>query len=115
MFGRLWQLLKRELKVALKTFFSAWLALSVALQLYCLFDSPKLHGASEVMLMLSVGLLICAFYTFWPALGVATVRLVYRIAGWGAFVGAFLIASGALVALLLFRNVKLVASAKNSR
>ena len=104
MFERLWQLLKREVKVALKTFLVAWLALSVALQLYCLYDSPKLHGATEVMLMLTVGLLICAFYTFWPALGVAVVRSVYRIAGWGAFVGAFMIAAGALVSLLLFRN-----------
>jgi len=104
-FSRLWQLLKRELAVAFKTFFVAWLLLSVALQLYCLYDSPKLRGVGEVLLMLTVGLLLCAFYTFWPAFGVAVVRVVYRIAGWGAFVGAFLIASGALVSLLLFRNV----------
>lgn len=100
----MWQLSKRELGVALKTFVGAWLLLSFALELYCLLDSPRLHGASDVMLMLTVGLLLCAFYTFWPAFGVALVRAVYRIAGGGAFVGAFLIAAGALVTLLLFRN-----------
>lgn len=97
-------MLKRELAVALKTFGAVWLLLSVLLELYCLFDSPRLHGAGDVLLLLTVGLLLCAFYTFWPAFGVALVRVVYRIAGWGAFVGAFLIAAGAVVTLLLLRR-----------
>ena len=105
MVERLWKLLKRELAVALETFGAAWLLLSLTLDAYCLYDSPKPHRLSDVMLLLTLGLLLCAFYTFWPAFGAAVVRVVYRIAGWGAFAGAFLIATGALVSLLLFRNV----------
>jgi hypothetical protein len=100
----MWLALKSELKVALKTFGVAWLALTVALVLLCLFDSPDVEGVKDVLALLTFGVLICAFYTLWPALGVAACRMVYRILGWGAYAGAFLIAAGALTSLVLFRG-----------
>ncbi|MES1189223.1 MAG: hypothetical protein ABUL60_35740 [Myxococcales bacterium] len=105
MLGRLWQLLKRELRVALETFLAAWVLLTVALQLWCLFDSPKLHGAGDVLLLLTVGGVICAFYTFWPACIVTACRVVYRVLGWGAYVGALLGALGIVVMLVLWRHL----------
>jgi hypothetical protein len=104
MLGRLWQLLKRELRVALETFLAAWVLLTVALQLWCLYDSPKLHGAGDVLLLLTVGGVICAFYTFWPACIVTACRVVYRVLGWGAYVGALLGALGIVVVLVLWRH-----------
>ena len=80
MLGRLWLLLKSELRVALRTFLLAWLALTLALQLWCLLENPKLHGAEDVLLLLTLGFLISAFYTFWPACAVTACRVVYRIA-----------------------------------
>jgi len=105
MLGRLWQLLKRELRVALETFLAAWVLLTVGLQLWCLFDSPKLHGAGDVLLLLTVGGVICAFYTFWPACIVTACRVVYRVLGWGAYVGALLGALGIVVVLVLWRHL----------
>lgn len=102
--GRTWRALKGELKIALKTFAVAWLALTVALVLWCLLESPDIHGPQGVLALLTFGVLISAFYTLWPALGVAACRMVYRILGWGAYVGAFLIAAGALTSLVLFRS-----------
>jgi hypothetical protein len=104
MLGRLWQLLKRELRVALATFLAAWVLLTVALQLWCLFDSPKLHGAGDALLLLTVGGVICAFYTFWPAFIVTACRVVYRVLGWGAYVGAVLGALGIVVVLVWWRH-----------
>ena len=103
--GRIGGAFKREAKVAGKTFGAAWLLLTIALVIYCLVDSPKLHGAGDVLAMVTVGFLICAFYTFWPAFALATCRMVYRILGWGAYVGAFLIALGVVVSLTLFRHL----------
>jgi hypothetical protein len=105
MLKRLWQLLKHELRVALHTFFGAWLLFTVALQLWCLYDSPKLHGAVDVLLLLTFGFLICGFYTFWPACVVTACRVVYRVLGWGAYVGAFLGVVGILVVAVLSRHV----------
>lgn len=102
--ARLWQSFKQESKVALRTFSSAWLLLTVALSVWCLVKSPELHGLSDALLMLSFGTIVCAFYTFWPALLVATARAVYRVLGWGAYVGAFLLVLGVVVSLVLFRH-----------
>ena len=104
MLGRLWQLLKRELRVALHTFFAAWLLFTVALQLWCLFDSP-LQGAADVLLLLTVGFLICGCYTFWPACAVTACRVIYRILGWGAYAGALLGALGILALAVLSRHL----------
>jgi hypothetical protein len=103
--ARLWQAFKTEAKVALRTFLVAWALLTVALSLYCLVDSPKLSGPTDAMLMLTFGTLVCAFYTFWPALIVAVCRSVYRVLGWGAYVGAALGAVGVVISLVLFRHV----------
>ena len=103
MLHRLWSTLKSELGVALRTFLAAWLALTSALQLWCLLENPKLHGAEDVLLWLSFGFLICAFYAFWPACALTACRVVYRILGWGAYVGALLSALGVSVTLLLAR------------
>jgi hypothetical protein len=105
MLARIWEVCKREGKTFTKTFGAAWLLLNVALVIYCLLDSPKLHGAGDVLAMLTFGFLICAFYTFWPAFALAACRSVYRILGWGAYVGAFLIALGVVVSLTLFRHL----------
>lgn len=102
---RLWQSFKREAGVALRTFALAWLVLTVALSVYCAVDSPKLHGVSDTLLMLSLGTLVCAFYTFWPALIAAVCRSVYRVLGWGAYLGAALGALGVVTSLVLFRHV----------
>jgi len=105
MLRRSWPLLKRELRVALQTFLVAWLSFTVALQLYTLYDSPKLHGAGDVLLLLTFGFFICAFYTFWPACVVTACRVVYRVLGWGAYVGAFLGALGIVVVAVASRHV----------
>jgi len=102
---RLWQLLKHELRVALQTFFGAWLLFTVALQLWAAYDSPKLHGAGDMLLLFTFGFLICAFYTFWPACVVTACRVVYRILGWGAYVGALLGALGIVVVAVASRHV----------
>ncbi|HVY31236.1 MAG TPA: hypothetical protein VHB79_31985 [Polyangiaceae bacterium] len=102
--ARLWQSFKQESKVALRTFGVAWLVLTLALSVWCLIDSPQLHGPGDALLMLSFGTVVCSFYTFWPALIVATCRGVYRLLGWGAYVGAALIVAGVLVSLALFRH-----------
>jgi hypothetical protein len=101
----LWLALKSELKVALKTLAVAWLAFTVLLVLVCLFDSPDLHGVQDVAAMLTFGVVICAFYTFWPALAVSACRMVHRLLGWGAYVGAFVALGGVLSSLVLFRHV----------
>ena len=97
-------LLKSELRVALRTFLLAWLALTLALQLWCLLENPKLHGAEDVLLLLTLGFLISAFYTFWPACAVTACRVVYRILGWGAYAGALLSALGVGVTLVLAKH-----------
>ena len=104
MLGRLWLLAKGELRAALETFSYAWLGLTAALELYCLYDSPRLHGAGDLVLLLTFGSVICAFYAFWPACAVTACRVVYRILGWGAYVGALLIALGLGLTLLLSRH-----------
>lgn len=105
MLARLWQLLKLELRVALQTFLAAWVVLTVGLQLWCLFDSPKLHGAGDVLLLLTAGGVICAFYTFWPACAVTACRVVYRVLGWGAYAGALLSALGVVAVALWSRHL----------
>src|SRR4051812_12188379 len=96
---------KRELRIALKTFFGAWLSFTIALQLWCLYDSPKLHGATDALLLLTFGFVICGFYTFWPACVVTACRVVYRTLGWGAYVGVLLGALGIVVLAVLSRRV----------
>lgn len=102
--ARLWQSFKQESKIALRTFLSAWLLLTVLLSGWCLVKSPKLHGLGDALLMLSIGTLVCAFYTFWPAFLLATARAVYRVLGWGAYVGAVLLVLGVVASLVLFRH-----------
>lgn len=102
--ARLWQSFKLEARVALRTFLLAWLVLTLALSIYCVLDSPSLHGARDALLMLSLGTLVCAFYTFWPALVAAACRAVYRVLGWGAYAGAGLLLLGVVTSLLLFRH-----------
>jgi hypothetical protein len=97
--------LKREVSVALKTFLGTWLLLSVLLQLYAEYDSPTPFAAADVVLTLTLGLLMCAVFTFWPAFAVAVIHSVYRATGWGAFAGAFVIAAGVLISLSLFESL----------
>jgi hypothetical protein len=101
--GRVWAALKLELKVALKTFGVAWLSFTVALLVLTLVTET--HSARDAVGLMTVGVVICAVYMFWPALVVATCRSVYRMLGIGAFVGAFLSLAGVVVSLVLFRNV----------
>jgi hypothetical protein len=102
---KLWQSFKLEARVALRTFLIGWAALTLALSIYCAVDSPQLHGVRDTLLMLSFGTLVCAFYTFWPAFIVAVCRAVYRVLGWGAYVGAALGVLGIVTSLVLFRHV----------
>lgn len=100
---RAWDALKVELKVALKTFGVAWLAFTLSLLILTL--ATEARGLKDVLGLLTIGVVICAVYAFWPALVVATCRTVYRMLGIGAFVGAFLSLVGVLASLVLFRNV----------
>ncbi len=100
---RVWDALKVESKVALKTFGVAWGAFTLAILLVTLFNQA--HGARDVLGLLTIGVVICAVYAFWPALAVATCRSVYRILGIGAYVGAFLSLLGVVTCLVLFRNL----------
>lgn len=97
--------MKSELRVALRTFLGAWLALTLALQLWCLLENPKLHGWQDGLLLLTFGFLICASYAFWPACAVTACRVVYRILGWGAYAGALLSALGVGMTLFLARHL----------
>jgi hypothetical protein len=63
------------------------------------------RSAKDAVGLLTIGVVICAVYTFWPALVVASCRSAYRILGIGAFVGAFLSLAGVVVSLVLFRNL----------
>lgn len=101
--ARVWSALKVELKVALKTFGVAWLVSTLGLLLLTL--ATETRGAKDVVAMLTLGVVICAVYAFWPALAVAACRGAYRILGVGAFVGAFLSLLGVCACLVLFRNV----------
>lgn len=100
---RVWDALKLELKVALKTFGVAWLVLTAALLVSTLVTETQ--NVRDAVGLLTIGVVICAVYMFWPALVVATCRSAYRILGIGAFVGAFLSLAGVVVSLVLFRNV----------
>jgi hypothetical protein len=100
---RLWGALKRELWVALKTFGVAWLLFTVALDLLTVVTQT--HGTRDVVSMLTIGMVICAVYMFWPALAVAGARVVYRILGVGAYVGGALVLVGAVTSLWLFRQL----------
>ena len=100
---RLWAALRVELWVALKTFGVAWALLTVALDALTIIDQT--HGARDVIAMLTLGIVVCAFYTFWPALAVAFGRVVYRILGAFAYVGGALVLVGAMTSLWLFRQL----------
>lgn len=103
LFRRVWDALKRELKVALKTFGVAWLLLTLAILALTLVTETR--GARDALGVLTIGVVICAVYAFWPAVAVAACRSVYRILGIGAFVGAFLSVLGIMASVVLFRNV----------
>jgi hypothetical protein len=100
---RAWAPVKVELKRGLRTFGVAWLLFTLALLLLVLVT--KAHGFGDVLRLLTIGVLVCAVYTLWPALTVAACRTAYRILGAGALVGAFLNVLGVLTCLTLFRNV----------
>jgi hypothetical protein len=99
---RAFRAIKAELKVALKTFGAAWAVLTVALTALTVMNET--HGMHDVVAMLTLGVVICAGLTFWPALAVAACRSAYRVLGLGAYVGALLIVAGVLGSLVLFRN-----------
>lgn len=103
MLRHVWGALKLELIVALKTFGIAWGVLTAALLVLTLVNESR--SARDVAGLLTIGVLICAVYTLWPAVAVATCRSAYRLLGIGAFVGALLIVLGILTSLVLFRNV----------
>lgn len=99
----MWAALRVELWIALKTFGLAWALFTVALDVLTIVNQT--HGAKDVVAMLTLGLVVCAFYTFWPALAVAFGRTVYRILGVGAYVGGALVLVGAMTSLWLFRQL----------
>lgn len=94
--------IKVELKVALRTFGAAWLVLTLALTALTVINETR--GAHDIVAMLTLGVAICAGFTFWPALAVAACRSAYRVLGPGAYVGALLIVVGVLGSLVLLRN-----------
>jgi hypothetical protein len=100
---RVWAAVKVELKVGLQTFGVAWLLFTLALLALTL--ATEARGFRDVVGLLTVGVVICAVYAFWPALSVAACRGVYRILGVGAYVGAFLCLLGVVTCFVLFRNV----------
>lgn len=101
--GRAWAQVTVELKRGLRTFGVAWLLFTLALVVLVL--STRAHGFGDVLGLLTIGVLVCAVYSLWPALTVAACRTAYRILGAGAFVGAFLNVLGVLACLVSFRNV----------
>ena len=94
---------KRELGVFLRTFGVAWLALAIVLLVYAIVTSPSgFKGAGDVALTLVVGLVMMLFYAFWPAVAVASIRVIYRLVGMAAFVPIPVVGLGLALSFWLF-------------
>jgi len=91
--------LRRELGVLTRTFIVAWLVLAALLCAAATLSGPPTPDALQEI---AVGFVISLFYTFWPALVVAAIRLTFRVAGPAAFVPVPVLALGIAGALWLF-------------
>jgi hypothetical protein len=72
--------------VLFRTFLAAWLLLSLGTFVYGLATSPeRFSGIRDSVFSVAVGLMMFAFYMFWPAVVVALMRFAYRLVGAAAF------------------------------
>lgn len=96
------QAVRRELGVATRTFFAAWVALAFAMWLYGrIVDNPQFDSATEWLASYGALYVVSLFYAFWPAVIVTTCRVAYRLIGWTAFVPLPLMVLGCVAALWL--------------